>query len=291
MLRRDFGHRARASSFGADARLVNLSTRAQAGGSANLINGIALAGSGQRLFLVRGIGPTLASFGVGNILADPMLTVVNGAGVAIAQNDNWEQQGTAVVANFSLPATSAAVGAFALPAGSKDAALLTLLSAGSYTALIKSVDGGSGIALAETYATPAGDPSVWLVNLSTRGLAGTGDRVLIGGLVVTGTGQVRLLVRGIGPGLARFGVANVLARPMLQVFQGQTQIAQNAGWIANGLKGDLAGAAATVGAFALDENSADAAMIVTVVPGSYTIQVSGVDGTTGEALVEVYLLR
>jgi hypothetical protein len=94
-----------------------------------------------------------------------------------------------------------------------------------------------------------------------------------------------VLIRGIGPTLARYGVSGVLANPQLQVFQGNTLLAQNDDW---GGDTTLATVAAQVNAFALDANSKDAALLLTLPPGAYTAQVSGVGNTTGVALVEIY---
>jgi outer membrane protein assembly factor BamB len=290
MFRRTIAHRAQAEIFGVGARLVNLSTRAPADAGSSLIEGLVIAGDDPRPFLFRAAGPTLAIFGVPNPLADPTLSVLNAAGQTIAQNDNWENQLPGSL-GFTISGTAAGVGAFPYPAGSKDAAVFALLTSGSYTALVNSVDGSSGITLVEAYDVPP-ISATHLVNLSTRGRAGTGDRALFGGLAVTGNGPVRLLVRGIGPGLTQFGVPNVVTQPTLAVFdKNGTEIRRNSGWTSGGIKGDVAGAAATAGAFALREDSPDAAAILTVSPGNYTIQVSGIGGVTAEALVEVYLLH
>lgn len=137
-----------------------------------------------------------------------------------------------------------------------------------------------------------GAPGARLVNLSTRAQVGTGDKILIPGLVIGGSDPVRVLVRAIGPGLTAFGVSGALARPTMTVFSAATQkaIGSNTGWSGGADKGDIAGAAAVVGAFALADGSADCAALLTLTSGAYTIQVSGVGGTTGEALVEVYVL-
>jgi len=147
----------------------------------------------------------------------------------------------------------------------------------------------------EAYDAVGGDPSARLVNLSTRGQVGVGDNALFAGVVVGGTGRSRLLLRAVGPGLTQFGVAGVLDRPTLSLFTpvaggGQRLIRSNAGWSTENLTYDFAAAARAVAAFPLQEGSADCAMVVTVEPGNYTLQVSGLNGQTGEALVEVYVL-
>ena len=163
-----------------------------------------------------------------------------------------------------------------------------------YTAQVSGTDGRGGAVLIEIYDAVAGDPSARLLNLSTRGQVGVGENVLFAGVVVGGTGKSRLLLRAVGPGLAQFGVPAVLARPTMSLFArqlgGQSLIRTNTGWTTEGTAYDLSVAAQLAGAFALGAASADCAMIVTADPGDYTIQVSGVGGTTGEALVEIYVL-
>jgi hypothetical protein len=76
----------------------------------------------------------------------------------------------------------------------------------------------------------------------------------------------------------------------MTVFSGQAQRLTNTGWWSGIQKADIAAAAGSVGAFPLAEGSADCAALLTLSSGAYTIQVSGVGNTTGEALVEVYVV-
>ena len=69
-----------------------------------------------------------------------------------------------------------------------------------------------------------------LTNISTRGLVQTGDNVQIGGFIIGGSDPKTVLVRSRGPVLADFGVPGVLADPSLQLFSGQTVIADNDNW-------------------------------------------------------------
>lgn len=286
---RDPARNARALTVSGTGQLLNLSTRAQVGGGDKLIAGFFVQGAGQHVYLLRGVGPALAQFQVVG-MPDPRLQVFSGS-VPIAANDDWGiNEG-----GFSASDTAVAVGAFALPVGSKDAAIVPALPPGLYTAQVSSTDGRGGAVLIEIYDAVAGDPSARLLNLSTRGQVGVGANVLIAGVVVGGTGRSRLLVRAVGPGLAQFGVPAVLARPTMSLFArqpggGQSLIRTNTGWTTEGAAYDLSVAAQFVGAFPLGAASADSAMIVTADPGDYTIQVSGVGGTTGEALVEIYVL-
>jgi len=107
----------------------------------------------------------LGAFGVSGTLADPKLELYNGAGLKIAENDNWRE----------LDATTfSSVGAFPLGTGSKDAALVAELAPGSYTAQVSGVSAGAGVTLVEVYEVSGG--TTRLVNLSTRAQVGTGGK-------------------------------------------------------------------------------------------------------------------
>ncbi len=105
---------------------------------------------------------------------------------------------------------------------------------------------------------------------------------------VKGSASRRVLVRGVGPALAKFGVTGVLETPTLTVFQGDRLVAQNDGWQASAA--EVTAASAASGAFALEAGSKDAAVVLTLAPGSYSAVVSGAGGLSGAALVEVYEL-
>jgi hypothetical protein len=134
----------------------------------------------------------------------------------------------------------------------------------------------------------AQSPSV--SNLSTRAQVGTGQGVLVVGFNVGPGGDQLMLIRATGPALAGFGVTGVLAFPKLEVFSGVTKIGENDNWSTAVGPATAVTAAhfAATGAFALPAGSRDAAFIGRFAPGSYSAQVSGVDGTAGVALVEVY---
>lgn len=132
-------------------RMVNLSSRALTGnGNDSHIGGFVVRGSKPKAMLIRGVGPTLGNFGVGNVLADPALTIVDSAGRTVAVNDNWGDAPNLT----ELTAATTRVGAFALPAGSKDAALLISLDPGVYSASVSSTTGATGVSLLELYELP-----------------------------------------------------------------------------------------------------------------------------------------
>jgi hypothetical protein len=160
---------------------------------------------------------------------------------------------------------------------------------------------GNGTVLVEVYDASTNQPlatSTRLVNISTRGFVEPGDGALIAGFAVTGNTPKRVLIRGIGPGIAQFlNGAATLADPSVKVQAlGSTAvIAENNDWStpmsANAATAaEIAAASASAGAFPLTAGSRDAAIVVTLAPGSYTAVVTGAGTTTGGALVEVYEL-
>ena len=125
-----------------------------------------------------------------------------------------------------------------------------------------------------------------LGNLSTRAQVGTGANIMITGFVVQDGAPKQVLIRAVGARLAQapFGVTGVLANPQLQLFDSNgVLVLANDNWVATD-----AATMTAVGAFALTNNSADAALVATLSPGAYTAQVSGVNNTSGVAILEIY---
>jgi PKD repeat protein len=264
------------------SRIVNFSARALSGpGAQSLIMGFVVQGDNKNL-LVRGIGPGLAPYGVVNVLTDPFLTLFNNNST-LASNDDWQSSNGTLIA-----ATAARVGAFALPNGSKDSALILAFNNGAHTTSMLRPNGTTGVALTEIYDIDSTADSR-LINVSARMNVTTGEGTLIAGLVIAGNAPTTVLIRGIGPTLAAFGVTGALADPTITVFAGTNPVATNDNWEAGGVgAAQITATSVRVGAFALLPGSKDAALLITLQPGAYTVQVTGVANTTGVALVEVY---
>ncbi len=277
-------------------RLTGLSTRAQAGAGGNAaIVGFVVSGDAPKPVLIRAVGPALAAFGVGGTLPAPKLELFRGQAV-IAANTGWSASPVA----GAIADTSAQVGLFALATDSADSALLLTLAPGAYTAQMTDAQDRSGNGLVEIYDLAAaggehrladlGNSPHRLANLSSRAFVGSGDATLIAGMTVAGTAAKRVLIRAAGPALAALGVGDALARPELTLLEGARVVARNTGWSTGADTAAITAAAAQVGAFPFAAGSADAALLVTLPPGNYTAQITGVAGTTGIALVEVYEL-
>jgi photosystem II stability/assembly factor-like uncharacterized protein len=278
-----------------DGRLGNLSTRGQVGVGGNiLISGLVVRGTASKRLLLRAAGPALTAFGLTGTLARPILSLFDGAGRPLFSNTGW----TTAANVAEIRAAAQQVGAFAFPDGSADCALLITLPPGSYTTQV-SGGGPTGLALLESYDLDnLTTMQSRLVNLSSRGLVGTDQNIIIPGITTGGTSARLLLVRAIGPALDAFGVTGTLTDPQITVTRttSPVTVATNDNWNtqlsptnATFTAADIRDYSARAGAFSLPENSRDAALLFTTSPGAnYTVQVSGTANTTGTGLVEVY---
>jgi hypothetical protein len=267
------------------SRIVNLSSRGRVagaqGGERNLFLGFAIKGPESMRVLVRAVGPTLRGFGITDPLTRPRLTIFDAAQQIIGENVGWR---SSIPDPEGLAQQMRQVGAFDL-GFAEDAAVVLNLSPGTYTAEISGVDGAQGVALGEVYAVDHG--SSRLINLSVRGTVGTEDDVLIPAFVVNG-GSRLLLMRTVGPGLAQFGLSGVLVRPSMELRRNAAVIEANQGWTYGFDPAAIEARTPMVGAFPLSMQSADAALLLALDAGSYTVTARGADGGTGVALVEIY---
>ena len=140
-----------------------------------------------------------------------------------------------------------------------------------------------GSAPAEFVLVEAQRPA--LVNVATRGAVGDGSQLIAGFVCVEGAKT--FLIRAVGPTLGEFGVVGPQADPKLTVFSGQTALATNDDWGSASLSPTVSTAGGQVGAFQLVGGSRDAALLIRLESGSYTVVVDG-KGPRGDALVEVY---
>jgi len=258
-------------SFG-NGNLLNISTRLGVGTGNNvLIGGFIITGSSNKQVLLRALGPTLSQFGVTGVLADPTLELHNSAGALLTSNDNWKDtQQSAIMATGKAPPNNL------------ESAILSTLAPGNYTAIVRGKNNTTGVALVEAYDIDMATATT-LTNISTRGFVETGQNVMIGGFI-SGNGAVNVIVRALGPTLTQFGVPNVLADPTLELHDANgATIASNDNWA------DTQQAAIQASGFA-PPNAKESAIVITRPAGNTTAIVRGKNNTTGNALVEVYIL-
>jgi hypothetical protein len=122
-----------------------------------------------------------------------------------------------------------------------------------------------------------------VVNFSTRGPVGTASP-LIGGFVVQGNKPVQVLVRATGPSLANYGVANPVPGTTMTVYSGMNVVASNAGWQSTQQTAIQATGFAPA-------SPLEAAVLMTVAPGAYTVVVEGANGSSGTGLIETFVIE
>jgi hypothetical protein len=263
----------------ASPQALNIATRMRVETGSNvLIGGFIINGNATKNVAIRGIGPSLAAFGIADALADPTLELRASNGSVIFANDDWQEnpQQAAELANLALA-----------PGNPKESGIAITLQPGAYTAVLAGKNEGTGVGLVEVYDTNSAANSQ-LANISTRGFVRTAENVMIGGFILGG-GSVnsRVALRGIGPSLAQFGLNPVLADPTLELHDSNgTTLIANDDW-----QSDAASAAAlTAAGFALSDPK-ESGIFTSLPAGQFTAVLAGKNGGIGIGLVELYNLH
>jgi arylsulfate sulfotransferase len=255
---------------------LNLSTRGLVSVGDNvLIGGFIITGTNPKSVVLRALGPSLSSFGVSNVLTDPVLSVYNSSHTLVASNDNWQSDPN----HFIVEANGLT------PANPLESATVQTLAPGAYTVIVTGHDPTAGIGLVELYdLSPLSDST--LENISTRGSVGTADNVLICGFIVGDVGSATVIVRALGPSLASHGVSGALSDPILTIFDSTgTAIATNDNWRDDPNAIDVQRNTLS------PPNEQESALVLHLPAGAYTAVVSGANGGTGIGLAEVYTLH
>ena len=255
----------------------NISTRLMVGsGSSVGIGGFIVTGTGSTKVIVRGLGPSLADEGITGSLVDPILELHAPDGT-VTTNDDWRTTQSTKIAAAGLA-----------PEDDAEAAIFAAVVPGNYTAVLRGKNGGTGIGVVEVYDLDQG-LEVQLANVSTRGFVGTGQNVLIGGVIVgpDDAEPADLIIRAIGPSLDDVGLSGSLTDPILELHDKNGAIIEsNDDW-----KDDSAQAALITAAGLAPTDLRESALQINAAPNSYTAIVKGKNGATGVALVEVYHVK
>ncbi len=257
-------------------QLLNISTRLRVlGGDNVLIGGFIVVGAEPKKVLVRGIGPSLGNFGVGEPLADPTLELHSGTApfspVMTTGKPINKSRSKRPCSNRRMISSRSSLRRCRQTDGA------------GYTAIVRGKNGTTGVGLVEAYDLDS-EANSKLANISTRGFVDTGDNVLIGGFILSG-GSGHVIVRAIGPSLTDFGVMGALQNPTLELHDGfGNTLSSNDDWkesqqteiMATGLQ---------------PSNDLESAIDATLPPGGYTAIVRGKNDTSGVGLVEIYRLN
>jgi phospholipase/lecithinase/hemolysin len=255
------------------SKALNIATRVFVDtGERVSIAGFIITGDIAKKVLIRGLGPSLSASGVPTPLANPTLTLFDSSGNVKMTNDDWKNSPDAA----EIMSTGIA------PKNDLESAILATLAPGQYTAQLAGKDNGTGNGVIEVYDLQS-STSASLANLSTRGFVGTGDNVMIGGVIIGNGDNPIMVFRAMGPSLASSGVVNPLLDPTLELHDGNgALIASNDDWKIPQLQ--------AVRAVNLAPPDARESAIVAAFlsPGNYTAIVRGKNNATGVALVEAY---
>lgn len=260
-------------SFNPNTALLNISTRGTVGNGASvLIAGLIVTGTNPVRVALRAQGPTLAQYGL-NAAQKVHLTLYDASGNVLGENTGWKRH-----PDWRLMQSLGVA-----PARDDEAAMVTTLWPGNYTVILSDDSGANGIGLVEAFDIDNLSSSR-LLNLSTRGMVGNGAQQMIAGFIIKDQPRT-VVIRTQGPGLTKLGVPNAVAGTVLSIADSSSNIiATNSGWRTDPrnarLLTDLASYAPS--------NDAEAALVLTLPPGSYTALVSPANGTPGLGLVEVF---
>lgn len=266
--------------------LVNLSVRARLDANAPLlIAGFVTTGPAQER-LIRAIGPTLGEHGVSDPLPDPEIELyqnINNQNNLRTTNQQWG--GDDHIAQLTTK-----VGAFPLPNPTSSDAALVWSGTGVFTAHVSDIGNQPGTVLTELYTTDQ-TPAQSLINISARQKLNEATDVLIAGFVLGGNTPRQILIRAVGPGLAHAGVNSPVANPELRLFvhlSGEDILfAENTTWTDETNAAEMP--QAVPGAFPLFEFDNDAALLLTLPAGVYTVHATSALEGSGDVLIEVYL--
>ena len=237
------------------------------------IGGFIITGSAPKHVLIRAIGPSLAGFGVPDVLANPALELHGPGDFVTMTNDNWRD-----TQETPIQATGIA------PTNNLESAIDATLAPGAYTAVVRGNGNTSGVALIEVYDLSQAVPAK-LANISTRAFVSTGNDIVIAGFILGNqSSNDRIVVRGIGPSLTGFGVPDALANPTLELRDNNGALL----FANNDWQADPAQAAELTAAGLAPSNPLESAIAATLPPGAYTALLAGVSGSTGIGIVEVY---
>jgi YVTN family beta-propeller protein len=258
------------------AQTVNLSTRMRVQTGDNVgIGGFIITGSGSKNVLLRVLGPSLTPFGVPNALPDPVLELHGPGGFVTITNNDWSDD----AAQEAL-----ILGTGLAPGNDLEAAIYATLSPGNYTAVVSGNNSATGVALVEAYDLSPAVPAK-LANISTRAFVSTAADIVIAGFILGNhSGDDRIVVRGIGPSLAVFGVPDVLANPTLELRDRDgALLMQNNDW-----QDDSAQATELIAAGLAPTDPLESGIAATLPPGLYTALLAGFNNGIGNGVVEVY---
>jgi pectate lyase len=250
--------------------LANMSTRANVqGGEGNLISGFTISGSPSdtKRVIIRALGPSLSPW-FPNAMGNTTLTVYDVYGQQIYFNDNWGDYQYQEIYDTGVA-----------PSNYLEAAAVLNLAPGTYSAAINGW--GTGVAVLDMFDLNKSAPSK-LVNISSRGTVDPNNPQIAG--FIAESGWTKLIIRGIGPSLANFGIQNPISDPTLTLYDANgTQIAYNNNW-----QDSQGGGISQIGMQPSDWR--EAVILTNLPPGTYSAILRDYWNASGIGSIQLYQL-
>jgi hypothetical protein len=252
-------------------RIVNLSSRVFCQTrDAVVVTEFITYGRGRETIVLRGLGPSLIL--TPDPLADPTLRLLNARGDKLDQNDNW----------MDNPDKDEIIALGLAPTNDLESAVIDTIGPGIYTSVVQGNHHGEGTASSELYDVL--DGNLQLSAVGTRGFVGTGDDVMTSGIILDK--DLLVPIRVLGPSLADSGLVDVLANPTLEVRDWNgVLIFSNDDWRGGGQEAEI------IATGLAPPNDLEAAAIVPLLPGPYSVIAKGALATTGLGFLQVYSLE
>ena len=246
-----------------------------------MIAGFIITGNSSKPIVSRGMGPSLAAFGIANVLLDPVLELHGADGSLITTNDNWKIRSDGSSQQAEVEATGLQ------PSDDRESVILATLPPAAYTAILTGKNNTTGVGLVEVYDDNKALDSQ-LANISTRGFVQGGNDVMIAGFILGGNpNNTTIALRGIGPSLSQFGLNPVLADPTLELHDANgTTLVANDNW-----QDDPVSAAQLRANGLAPQDPKESGIFTSLPPGQFTAILAGKNGGTGIGLIEVYNLK
>jgi glycerophosphoryl diester phosphodiesterase len=251
------------------------------GGSA--VVGFVLESGYNRKLLLRGVGPSLSHVGIYDALPEVALRVFLSDGTTLARMP---------LTVADVAAAELVTGAFPLSHPAREVVFWQPMSAGTYTAHLTHVHSASGTGLIDVHGDPEspGETS-GIINISALGILKPGGRATVE-FGISGASNATLLIRGLGPGLAQFGIVDAISSTRIDLHDStRNRIIHTSAWSADAERDTLKRLYEQLVLWSSPVSTKDTSVGVTLGQGTYSIGLqAGLPGDAGRYLLEIYVV-
>ena len=254
------------------SKFKGIAARGLVSSSQPMFGGIIISGNEDKKIAFMGKGQ---SMGVSPYAADPILEIWSTSG-KLSENDNWGTITDAVSSNLSTVSSDISV-----PASTAEAGMVMTLSPGSYSFVLKSKSGTLSGAMIEAYEVDSSASR--FKGIAARGLVSS-SQPMFGGIIITGSEDKKIAFMGKGESM---GVSPYAADPILEIWSTSGKLSENDNWgtITDAVSSNLSTVSSDISA---PTSTAEAGMVMTLSPGSYSFVLKSKSGTLSGAMIEAY---